>query len=164
MQKKIILRYIFWFLTFLVMAMIFYLSSQNGTQSTVSSTNVTEIIAEIFNPEYDNLSETDKIQILNNAAGLVRTTGHFFEYFMLSSLVICALMTYNIKAFKIIIIGALICVIYAVSDEVHQLFVSGRACEFFDIMIDSAGIFAGAGFVFLIIKIFKIKRIMGVSL
>ena len=34
-------------------------------------------------------------------------------------------------------------VLYAVSDEIHQLFVPGRACRAADVCIDSAGLFAG---------------------
>ena len=33
--------------------------------------------------------------------------------------------------------------IYAISDEVHQLFVEGRSCEVRDMLIDSAGVAAG---------------------
>ena len=33
--------------------------------------------------------------------------------------------------------------VYAVSDEVHQLFVEGRSCELRDMLIDSAGVVAG---------------------
>ena len=33
--------------------------------------------------------------------------------------------------------------IYAVSDEVHQLFVEGRSCEVRDMLLDSAGVAAG---------------------
>ena len=37
----------------------------------------------------------------------------------------------------------LICVIYAISDEIHQLFVPGRAGQVRDVLIDSAGSFLG---------------------
>ena len=33
--------------------------------------------------------------------------------------------------------------VYAVSDEVHQLFVEGRSCEVRDMLLDSAGVAAG---------------------
>jgi VanZ family protein len=33
--------------------------------------------------------------------------------------------------------------LYAVSDEIHQLFVEGRSCELRDMLIDSAGVAAG---------------------
>ena len=32
-----------------------------------------------------------------------------------------------------------ICFLYAVSDEIHQYFVPGRACRLFDVLIDTSG-------------------------
>jgi VanZ family protein len=37
------------------------------------------------------------------------------------------------------------CVLYAVSDEVHQLFVPGRGAQVTDVLIDNAGAFVGIG-------------------
>ena len=33
--------------------------------------------------------------------------------------------------------------LYAVTDEIHQIFVEGRSCEFSDILLDSAGVLTG---------------------
>lgn len=38
----------------------------------------------------------------------------------------------------------LFCALYACSDELHQYFVPGRSCRFFDVCVDSAGAFCGA--------------------
>lgn len=35
---------------------------------------------------------------------------------------------------------------YALYDEIHQLFVQGRACTFFDLMIDTSGILVASVF------------------
>lgn len=40
---------------------------------------------------------------------------------------------------KIFLITILICFLYAVSDEIHQYFVPGRACRIFDVTIDTLG-------------------------
>lgn len=37
----------------------------------------------------------------------------------------------------------MICILYAISDEVHQLFVPGRGGQVRDVIIDSAGAIAG---------------------
>ena len=37
-----------------------------------------------------------------------------------------------------------ICVLYAISDEVHQLFVPGRSGQFKDVFLDSGGAIVGA--------------------
>lgn len=38
----------------------------------------------------------------------------------------------------------LFCALYACSDELHQYFVPGRSCRFFDVYVDSTGAFCGA--------------------
>ena len=43
-------------------------------------------------------------------------------------------------------------VIYAISDEVHQIFSEGRACRITDVLIDSAGALLGIIIVFIIIN------------
>ena len=58
-----------------------------------------------------------------------------------------------IKELKIdnkFIVSLLICVIYALSDEIHQLFIIGRSGNIIDVLIDSLGS---------IIGIFIIKKV-----
>ena len=43
-------------------------------------------------------------------------------------------------------------VIYAISDEVHQIFSEGRACRITDVLIDSAGALLGIIIVFIIME------------
>ena len=40
-------------------------------------------------------------------------------------------------------LSLLVCVLYAISDELHQLFVSGRGAQVKDVLIDSAGATVG---------------------
>lgn len=49
-------------------------------------------------------------------------------------------------------------VIYAISDEVHQIFSEGRACQITDVLIDSAGALLGIIIAFIIFKIIKVRR------
>ena len=48
-----------------------------------------------------------------------------------------------------------VCVLYAISDEVHQLFVSGRGAQVKDVLIDSAGAIVGVGLYLVISRIMK---------
>ena len=53
---------------------------------------------------------------------------------------------YEIKRYsinEILIISVLLCIIYACSDEIHQLFISGRVGSAHDVLIDSLGIITG---------------------
>jgi len=48
------------------------------------------------------------------------------------------------KKINLFLLAILISIIYAISDEFHQLFVPGRACSLSDVLTDSAGVlFAG---------------------
>jgi VanZ family protein len=46
---------------------------------------------------------------------------------------------------------------YAVTDEIHQFFVPERACAVTDMLIDSAGVAAGA-MILILILIYKARR------
>lgn len=56
---------------------------------------------------------------------------------------------------KILIISILMCVIYACSDEIHQLFVFGRSGEIRDVLIDFIGSFIG---ILIVYKSYKRKN------
>jgi VanZ family protein len=52
---------------------------------------------------------------------------------------------------KLILISILICFLYALSDEIHQSFVPGRACRILDVVIDTSG----SAFFFLVYYLFS---------
>jgi VanZ family protein len=80
---------------------------------------------------------------------------HFGVFFMFTFFLFLALKSGKIKT-KMILTVLLISLAYAFSDELHQLFVSGRFCSFKDIIVD----FAGSICSMILIKIFeKFKRI-----
>lgn len=73
----------------------------------------------------------------------IRKNAHFFIYLILGVFVKYALNSTGISGFKSIVISLLICVAYAFTDEIHQLFVPGRGGQLSDVVIDSCG--AGLG-------------------
>jgi VanZ family protein len=81
---------------------------------------------------------------------IITVIAHVSEYFVLGALVTNAMKTSKVPRFKVFIFSVLICVFYAISDEVHQLFVPGRGAQMMDVLIDSAGAIAGIGCIFLI--------------
>ena len=123
MKKRInILLVITW------MILIFIMSSFNSTESSNQSNFIVNIIANIFN--------INNISILSL---IVRKLAHFTEYFILGLLVYNLIYSNQKKAYFAIII----CALYAISDEIHQLFVPGRSCQVLDIIIDSSGSLLG---------------------
>lgn len=77
----------------------------------------------------------------------VRKSAHFCVYLILGLLV---MNYFNIKK-KYIIYSLIICLLYSISDEVHQMFISGRSGEVLDVLIDTFGSFMG------IISVYKYK-------
>ena len=75
---------------------------------------------------------------------IIKKSAHFIEYFILTWLLTYSFMKTTGYTFqKILIYSVLIAVLFAVSDEVHQLFVSGRTSTVRDVLIDSTGSLVG---------------------
>ena len=145
-------KVIYLLLLFFWMTLIYTLSNQTGYISGGNSEGIIkstlEIIYSIFNLPKDNISEV--VQILHNP---IRELAHAFEYFVLGFLVFKNLENFNIK--NKYVTTLLFCFICAIFDEVHQLFVSGRAFQMFDIIIDVLGLCL----MLIFTKIYKKKKI-----
>ena len=93
--------------------------------------------------------------LFNNLTTIVRKCAHAFEYFVLGILLLNAIrQIWSAKRKKswvrywyLAVVGASV---YAVTDEAHQAFVSGRSCELRDIVIDALAAGVGVGVVMLI--------------
>lgn len=117
------------------MGIIFWLSSRTADESSAQSGALLEWLISLFG---DNIF-TDFI---------VRKLAHFLEFTGLSLLFNIAL--YQTKKRKMLITATALTSLYAVSDEVHQLFVEGRSCQISDWVIDTAGALLGTvGFLIL---------------
>lgn len=147
-QLQIILS---WIAVLLWMFLIFVLSAQPAPRSNGLSQKVTEVIIEkvglLVPLDIKTSTTTDLIKRFNH---IVRKCAHVSEYFVLGALVMNAMKTSKVLKFKALIFSVLICILYAISDELHQLFVPGRGAQMMDVLIDSAGAIAGIGCIFLI--------------
>lgn len=138
MKKKIsVILVILW------MILIFIMSSYSGNDSSDQSNFIVNIISSIF-----NINNIDILSLI------VRKLAHFTEYFILGILVYNMIYNLNKKKYMSIII----CILYAISDEIHQLFVVGRSCNIIDMLIDSCGSISGVYFLYLIYKIILKKK------
>lgn len=145
-------KIISWAAVILWMAIIFNLSSQEADQSSQLSTGIAEIITDTIEKVVPNINLD--IGKLNH---IVRKNAHFAAYFILGILVLNAFRRSGSFGYKSIIAVLLICILYAVSDEVHQVFVPGRGAQVKDVVIDSAGAFTGVG-VFMIIALYTGRK------
>lgn len=122
------------------MALIFSMSAQNATESDKTSGNVIECFLSVFYPGFDGLSEVSKAELISPFQFIARKTAHFSAYAVLGLLSFLTVISYrNLKFGVRTALSGAICLLYAVSDEIHQLFVPGRSGEIRDVCIDFCG-------------------------
>lgn len=142
MNKKFIIT-ISWVLVFLWMLIIFRLSSQVAEDSNGLSLGITDLLQKTL----ERFAQTDSGS-LNH---LVRKGAHFSAYLLLAVLSSNAVRQSGIRGLKSLAAALGICVLYAASDEIHQLFVAGRSGQPLDVLIDSLGACVGIG-IFTLVK------------
>lgn len=144
------------------MALIFLLSSQNAAVSSWTSGNVIRLIAGIFRPSFGSLPAAEQSEIVASLQFLVRKSAHFSIYMILGVLSFLAIISYEKLLFAMrLTTSCTVCLLYAASDEIHQLFIPGRSGEVRDVMIDFSGAALGitlSMLVFLLICRIKKKR------
>lgn len=122
------------------MIIIFLLSNQKAQDSKqLSNSFITKTIINIYEMKHGKITEEKKIEIKENYSFIVRKAAHFTIYLVLGLLVSLVLIGKNLNIKQIIIYGVLICMAYAITDEIHQIFVSGRSGEIRDIIVDTCG-------------------------
>ena len=141
MKKGLIIAYI---LLIIWMSLIFWFSNQKAAASdNLSGGPIKTAITFIYNVIGKEINETEINELVDNLNGPVRKIGHITEYFILGLLVINVVSRYPLNKRKTIVISSLIAVLYACSDEFHQVFIDGRSGEILDVLIDSIGITIG---------------------
>ncbi|PYZ92673.1 VanZ family protein [Salipaludibacillus keqinensis] len=138
-----------WTSVLLWMGLIFYLSHQPATESNELSTGITQMILQAV----ETLVPFATIDI-NSFNFFIRKSAHFVAYLVLGVLTIHALRQSGVYGAKSVVTTFVICVAYAISDEVHQLFIPGRSGEVRDVVIDSAGAGTGIGLYFFVRALF----------
>ena len=155
MCKKVF-RIVFWVLTVLIMVLIFMFSSQEAVNSQNTSEGFTKKILSLSN-KFNSLTELEQQNIIVNVQYYVRKAAHFSVF---ASLGLCLFSAINLT-FKnrfLWLYSFIISVLYAISDEIHQLFVLGRSCRIGDMFIDSMGALSGILIVLIIITLYKYKK------
>ncbi|MCI9082963.1 MAG: VanZ family protein [Lachnospiraceae bacterium] len=139
------------------MAVIFAFSAQPALQSSEASHSVSYKIAEWQNRLFGQ--EKTEEQLAAQAESMqfiIRKGAHMGEYAFLAFLLCVHLSCYDVNRRKAVLLSLGLTACYAASDEIHQLFVPGRAGRMTDVCIDTAG--GGIGIVlFLLILYFRKK-------
>ncbi|KUP05305.1 hypothetical protein Q73_13405, partial [Bacillus coahuilensis m2-6] len=85
---------------------------------------------------------------------IIRKNAHFYVYLVLAVLMMNALKSNQYKNIRILL-TLIFCIVYAITDEIHQLFVPGREAQVNDVLIDSIGATFGIGLYILIRSIIQ---------
>lgn len=136
--KRKIYILISWILVIICMGIIFLLSAQSGEESTELSHSFV-------------LTFFEWLGVTINE-GFLRNCAHCLEFMGLSVLIFNAVYaTSETKLTPVIAFTGT--VFYAITDEVHQIFVPDRAFQLSDILVDSTGALIGALASLIILKI-----------
>jgi len=81
---------------------------------------------------------------------LLRKAAHFTEFAVMGGFVAAMLYSARVRLRKGFAVAILCCLLYAISDELHQYFISERTAALLDVGIDSLGALIGIGLITLI--------------
>ena len=130
-----------WLFLLFYLSLIFYMSHQEGSASSKNSDGIFYFFYQIF-----PILETKKEIV----TFLIRKSAHILEYVILGLCIWKVVEEYVFDRKKLVIFSFLFCFFCASVDEIHQLFVEGRAGMVSDVLIDSAGAVLGLGILILI--------------
>ena len=162
MKKSILILRIFSAaMSVVMMILIFNFSADNAQESGQKSAEITEKIVQTVDPEIIKKPIEEQRRVYESVGAYVRKSAHFLEFAALGfflSLMVNTIYPDFLRRFSITLgAGAL----YAAVDEIHQIFVPGRAAEFTDFLIDSLGVSIGiliSTAIFAIIKRISLKK------
>lgn len=176
MKKLSLILCILW------MGFIFYNSSQSGIESNNKSKSIINQIlydgdkdygvknilimsggksetTDYIGDESGNIAYDDYYNTyLQNINIILRKGAHLFEFLILAILVAWVMGSYEIKGRKASVYVLFIVLLYAVSDEFHQLFVPGRTARVQDILIDFIGGIIGTVIFYTLKSKFKLSK------
>lgn len=131
------------------MVIIFALSAESREESGARSADIASLMIRIFYSDYENMSYDDQQAAMESVHHYVRKAAHFLEYALLGFLTSALLLflrryLYGRRlGYKITwLYPTIFCILYAVTDEVHQIF-SNRGASPKDVVIDSVGAIFG---------------------
>lgn len=149
-----ILRCVLVLFLFCTFGMIFNFSNQDSEKSGSTSQKVTEAITKDVK-SIQKLNKNEKAKVIDKIEDVIRKIAHFSLYALVGFLLMALFSTYNINEKNKIISTVIIGTIYAISDEFHQSFISGRSGQVSDVFLDALGVTVGGLFILLIIKTVK---------
>ena len=117
------------------MTVVFTFSNQPAEISSKQSDGITEKVVKAITKNKKEIPQRERDTIET----IIRKCAHFGLYVIGGFLMANYINTTKIQDKRIIIYSIAFTFMYAITDELHQLFVSGRSGEIRDVVIDTAG-------------------------
>jgi len=135
-----------WLAVLFCMLIIFLLSDQPAATSNKASKDIVKVWVDIsIRVAKAEINEPEKWKIINNINSIAREYMHAVVYLILGLLVYGAVIQSSAKGIRTVGISLAICIAYSITDEIHQLFVPGRAFQLSDLGMDTLGSMVGIG-------------------
>ncbi|MBR2744206.1 MAG: VanZ family protein [Clostridia bacterium] len=148
-------RAIFAILIIINCIVIFVFSSENSTKSNQTSGVVVERVVTTISKVNKKVK---KETLRDKVTFYVRKTAHFSIYTLLGVWLMNEANTFDISTKRKIILCIVFGALYAITDEFHQSFVSGRSMEIRDMCIDTCGVLFGCLLVMLAGKVINLIK------
>lgn len=144
-------------LTVCWMLVIFAFSARSADLSTKDSMSIGILFGRLIVPSFAQMDTQMQVSFADKIDHPIRKMAHATEYAILGFLLTGSYADGSRKR-KNVLLPAVIGSLYAVSDELHQMFVPGRSCEIRDMLIDSSGVIVGTLLGFLIFIHWKNRK------
>lgn len=156
--RPVWVRVLLWCFLALTAAAIFVFSSQEGELSGEVSDAIVRFIVSTVEEGSPEGAAALQPGVYSFVCKLVRKAAHFTEFAALGFFLRMLAGVYELRRAtrRCWLAGTL----YACSDEVHQLFVAGRAGMWQDVLLDSGGVLAGITFAYAVLVV--IGRLRGI--
>lgn len=147
--------------------LIFLFSAEGGDASSARSDAIARALASLFAPDIDTWDPLARKALFDDLRFLVRKAAHATEYAVLAALWFAELQqlartlagaSHMRGPARTAVCAFALAVVYACTDEIHQLFVGGRAGQAADVLIDAAGALVGVALALLCAKLLASRR------
>lgn len=131
------------------MIIVFMFSNENGTESSNTSRKVTVTVVKTFSDK----TEEENEPIIQRVEKVIRKLAHYSIYTIGGILIINYVYTIDKNNKEKVLYSIAFGAGYAITDEIHQFFVSERSARIFDVGIDTLGVITGIAIYLVIRKI-----------
>lgn len=142
------IKYVKCIIAIICCIIIFSFSAVPATASTKQSKGLTYNVIKLLNG--NKLTEKELVKLTKRVNPVIRKIAHFSIYMILAIFTYMFIEELNIKSKskkerlrKNILYTCIFCIIYAIFDEIHQIYVPGRTGKVIDVIIDTLGACTG---------------------